>query len=563
MKLTIARKQYLSFASVLLLLLIISATSLLKIQSVNNSYQFLLDDRVTKIILVKDMVSELREQFKEMRGFVLSGNQSSMNNWLNAKSIYDEKFKILEGMENLPAVKQNLQDLKDLNEQYLKYAEQLQEYKNQNKSAELSNLISTTGNEISKNFFQKANEIIDVQQKLLDETRQQTDSSVNTTIEIVIWISVAAIAIGISVAIIISRMVSVPVSRIAQAANQIAGGDLTEGDLYMKSRDEIGELGTSFNRMKRNLLELISGINNSANQVAESAEELYVSTEEVSKTALEVKDRIQGMTKNAEATSQASMESSLAMQESAAGIQRIAESAQVVSETSVDTLRAAEEGNKAVDAAITQMNTIKRGVVQSVELADKLTRQSEEISKITSAITEITSQTNLLALNAAIEAARAGENGRGFAVVAGEVRKLAEQSKDSANQIISLITLVQQDTASVTEAMRNGAREVESGVKLMDKVGDSFRSIRSSIQTVTGQVQEISASAEQMSASTEQVTASVEEMTNISNETSKSAKVVSSATQEQLATIQEINIVSSTMSKMAVDFQEMLKNFKV
>lgn len=563
MKLTIAKKLNFSFGLLLLLLLAISATSIVQIQSVNNNYRSLFDDRVQKIFLVKDMISELREQFKEMRGYVLSGSATNMDNWRKAKETYDERFNALSAMENTSIVKNDLQDLKSLDEQYLKYVADVQKLKQQNKSSELSQLISTKGNEISANYFTKANEIIDIQQKLLDKMRERTDASIHRTIQIVIWISVAAIVIGISMAVLISRTISTRVIRLSQSANSIARGDLTAKDVEVKEGDEIEELGQSFHMMKNNLVELISGIGQGANQLAVSVEELNASTEDVSKTAGEITKHIQENSKYAAAVFQASSDSSRAMQESAVGIQRIAESVQIVSENAGNTFKEAEAGTHTLDSAVKQMKVIKQEVAHSVEAMNQMLLQSKEIGQITNVIREITEQTQLLALNASIEAARAGEHGRGFAVVAGEVRKLAEQSKDSADRITRLIAIIQQSTTSVSGALGNGAREVDSGVALMDHVGELFHSIRFSIQSVTGQVEEISAAVEQMSAGTEQVAATVEQLTEMSRKTSDNVNDVRSATQGQLVTLQEINAVSNLLSKMVGDFQALLHNFKV
>jgi methyl-accepting chemotaxis protein len=97
-----------------------------------------------------------------------------------------------------------------------------------------------------------------------------------------------------------------------------------------------------------------------------------------------------------------------------------------------------------------------------------LGERSKEIGEIVAVITKISSQTNLLALNAAIEAARAGEHGRGFAVVADEVRKLAEQSAQSAQQISELITHIQKETLNAVQSMDQATKEVQSGLDVVD-----------------------------------------------------------------------------------------------
>ena len=129
-------------------------------------------------------------------------------------------------------------------------------------------------------------------------------------------------------------------------------------------------------------------------------------------------------------------------------------------------------------------------------------------------ITTVASQINLLALNAAIEAARAGENGRGFAVVANEVRKLAEQSAESAHQIDALIKGIQEDSKQSVTSMDKVIREVQSGKELVHDAGNTFQMILHAIQHVAHKIQEVSAITEEISASSEEIAASVDETAN-------------------------------------------------
>src|SRR5690606_34190453 len=124
------------------------------------------------------------------------------------------------------------------------------------------------------------------------------------------------------------------------------------------------------------------------------------------------------------------------------------------------------------------------------EKIKQLSRQSAEIENITKVITDITDQTNLLALNAAIEAARAGEHGKGFAVVADEVRKLAEQSKNSASQIAGLTSTIQEDTREVEESVNATVQNVDQGVIYLQNAQVSFNHIVGSITDMTAQIQE-------------------------------------------------------------------------
>ena len=136
-----------------------------------------------------------------------------------------------------------------------------------------------------------------------------------------------------------------------------------------------------------------------------------------------------------------------------------------------------EKGNENVEQVIEQMSAINLSVKNSAEIIEKLQQRSGEIGQIVQVITEIASQTNLLSLNASIEAARAGEEGRGFAVVANEVKKLSEQSKKSADQIIQLIHYIQEEMIVAVETISEGERNVAIGIDVVKETGSLFKGI--------------------------------------------------------------------------------------
>ncbi|MDI3410147.1 methyl-accepting chemotaxis protein [Bacillus sonorensis] len=151
------------------------------------------------------------------------------------------------------------------------------------------------------------------------------------------------------------------------------------------------------------------------------------------------------------------------------------------------------EGTKAIEKVSTQMKSINETVVSLSEAFRHLSERSNEIGNITEVITSIAEQTNLLALNAAIEAARAGEQGKGFAVVADEVRKLAEQSAHSAEQITKLITIIQHDTKQTMNTVMSATSEVKEGLVVVNEVDGAFGKIEDSIKEAVAQINDVTA----------------------------------------------------------------------
>jgi methyl-accepting chemotaxis protein len=377
-----------------------------------------------------------------------------------------------------------------------------------------------------------------------------------------IGLIVLATVVSALVGWLVARSIVTPLRMVVNAADGMAQGLLNQ-KVELERKDELGQLALSFNQMSLNIRALIEQVKKAGDQVATSSEQLSESAEQTKQAVNHITLTIQEVATGAEAQVQGSEESAKAMEEMAIGIQRIAEKSSVVLDASVETVKEAEKGNDSIQIAVRQMDSISHSVNNSASVIKLLGERSKEIGDIVQVITSISSQTNLLALNAAIEAARAGEHGRGFAVVAGEVRKLAEQSRKSAEQITGLIQKMQEGTTQAVSAMEDGTREVKTGIVTVHQAGEAFERIVKAAQRVAEQIEEVSASSEQMSASSQQVTASVEEITTIAKESAEGTQNIASASEEQLASIEEISASSDALNKMAQELKEVIGKFKV
>lgn len=230
---------------------------------------------------------------------------------------------------------------------------------------------------------------------------------------------------------------------------------------------------------------------------------------------------------------------------------------------SQEAAKEAERGNSSIQNAIAQIETIHALTHDFASIVTMLDERSKEIEQIVKIITDLASKTNLLSLNAAIEAAKAGEHGRGFAVVASEVRKLAEQSAQSANQISDLIKSVQADTTLAVKAMNKVNKEVEIGITKSKEAIEAFNRILYATQQVAEQNQDLSAVLEEMAAGSEEITATLEDMLKIIKEFSTNIQQVASASNEQWNTANKVTLSAESLNKLSQELEEVIRNIKI
>jgi len=191
------------------------------------------------------------------------------------------------------------------------------------------------------------------------------------------------------------------------------------------------------------------------------------------------------------------------------------------------------------------MRAIETDVSAATAGVTQLGGRSEEIGRIIGVINDIADQTNLLALNAAIEAARAGEHGRGFAVVADEVRKLAERTTRSTEEVAGSIRAIQTDTTAVVERMTAGKAQVQASVERAGVAGGSLDSIVEGARGVATMVGQIAEAAEQQAAASEQISRTVESINALTRESSQGANQAASAATQLSSKAEKLRALAS------------------
>mgnify|MGYP000870265209 FL=1 len=371
-------------------------------------------------------------------------------------------------------------------------------------------------------------------------------------------------AIAIFVSVIFSRSIVRPIKEVNNQLKDIAEGegDLTK-EIHVKSQDEIGDMAKEFNKMLKSLRTMLSHVNQTSEQVAVSSGELLSISEQTASATNQITISIQEVAKSAEIQGKNTEESAEAIAQITGGIQQIANSIGTVAEAANETMNQASIGNEYIQKVVGEVENMHNATTDTIEMMEKLTNHSNEIGKIIDVITGISEQTNLLALNAAIEAARAGEHGKGFAVVADEVRKLADQSRDSANQISEIIKFIQNDILKASEMASDANSVAKNGLSLAEETGKSFEQIVKSIENVSEQADELSTITEELSASIEQVNISIERISQLALTNSSSTSEIASASEEQLATVQEVTSSANALANMADELRVLVGRFKI
>ncbi|OMD41868.1 methyl-accepting chemotaxis protein [Paenibacillus odorifer] len=374
---------------------------------------------------------------------------------------------------------------------------------------------------------------------------------------------ILCLVLGIAVILIFAQHISKPIVRIAREAERIAQGDLSGKALTVRNRDEIGQLGTSFNQLSGNIRQLVGNLTVSSELLASSSKQLSLTLGETHAALVQTSSSMTEVANNSEKQAVSTQETSQSMEEMVKEIHRVAEASTHAYQLSMQTLEEADRGNNLIINSSAQMNAVSNTVDDLGITVTSLNEQSQQIGSIVSTIKGISEQTNLLALNAAIEAARSGEQGRGFAVVASEVRKLAGQTSEAAERVSVMVEEIIASIGHAHHSMSKGQNEVAAGVQAIDDTGKAFERILQATRTIVDQVEQSSTAAQLMYTGSEQISASVMEVEQVSLHSASAAQTVSAAALEQLASMEEIAASARKLQEGSNEMRVLVNQFKL
>ena len=321
----------------------------------------------------------------------------------------------------------------------------------------------------------------------------------------------------------VSRRITTPIEQLAAAAAAVSTGDLSVA-IAVKSKDEVGVLADAMRAMIVNLDTMVKQIAQTAEEVAAASEELTASAEQSAQANTQVATEISEVASGASQQVLLVEAASQVVQKMTGGITQAACQAAAIAGITDKTTSAATDGEKAIGIAINQMNSIEQSVAASAQVVLQLGEKSKEIGQIVDTISLIANQTNLLALNAAVEAARAGEQGRGFAVVADEVRKLAERTRQSTQQITGTIGNIQTAIQTAVVCMSDSSAQVNGSVILVDELGQVLAEIKRRVGISANHIRDIVHATTEQRQNSGEIARNIQEIAAMSEQNHSSAR---------------------------------------
>jgi methyl-accepting chemotaxis protein len=417
---------------------------------------------------------------------------------------------------------------------YLQAQNQMMELSRQNQLDEMRTLINTRIKDGTDQMGEQLNKLVALNNGYAKAAGAEAGEHYSSAITGIVVVAVMAALLTVLLAWLLTRSIVTPLNRAVQAAETIAGGNLTKV-IEVDGKDEPARLLGALAAMQTNLRQTIEQIAGSATQLGAAAEELSTVTEEASRGLQQQNNEIE--------------QAATAVNEMTAAVEEVARNAVSTSEASSQSTQAAREGRDRVVETVNAIQTMTHDVQNTSVMIEGLAAQGRDIGKVLDVIRAIAEQTNLLALNAAIEAARAGEAGRGFAVVADEVRALAHRTAQSTQEIEKMVAGIQNGTGEAVSSMQQSNQRTQSTLEMARAAGVALEQITQSIHLINERNLVIASASEEQAQVSREVDRNLVNIRDLATQSATGANQTSVATHE--------------LSRLAVDLNAMVARFVI
>ncbi|OOM11337.1 methyl-accepting chemotaxis protein [Clostridium saccharobutylicum] len=390
------------------------------------------------------------------------------------------------------------------------------------------------------------------------EISKDTRSILFTTLIIILVMAV----ISIFMSLILSKGIANNLKKLKAVFAKASDGDLTVS-ISASTNDEFMDLADSFNSMIQNISELMNSVTKSSKEVLETSSNLASMSEEVTASIGEVAKAIEEVSEGATNQSQNAQNGASEMNELSDRLDKISVNSNEMDKLSNNTKDLGSKGLSMIDTLIEKSNKAKIATNEVNEIVQDMNESTKKINTISETIAEITEQTGLLSLNASIESARAGEAGKGFAVVAEEIGKLAQQSKNSTEEIKLIIANIQEKSDTAVKAIKSTESVVNEQDLAVGQTQIIFSEILDSISIMIDKVEEVKLSIVDINKKKQSTLMEIENISSISEETASASEEVTASTEEITAAMDKFTKYADSLQLLAEKLESEINKFRI
>lgn len=397
---------------------------------------------------------------------------------------------------------------------------------------------------------------------ILEENKDIAFSKIKELKSTLIIVIFATLVIAIFIAIFFANSIVRPIKQIESHAIKVSNGEL-KNEISVKRKDEIGLIASTFKNLQNTIKNIVISFNNYSNTIKNVEEKLDDSANELNDISAETFTAFEEIKENLEVVSSSTEETTANIEEITSSADLLSKSADNLNTKTKEIAMNAVSGRENIQKMISDVSSIENLIEKSNSMILRLFEKSKAIEEIVDNITSISEQTNLLALNAAIEAARAGEAGKGFAVVADEIRKLADESNNSAANITENLNSLVSDAKMALDESSNITKNVTQIITSIKEIGAQMENILSEIDNISLMVEDTSNISNQQKISTSEITNAIEAISvSIQNITEK-VENVSKMMNKQKLKINDFDILIDELEKMTKSMNEFSNKFEL